>query len=102
MNRATLMALLLIAAPVMADSKPDNLEQVIEKARKDGATIIECTAGWCYDKYTMAPADAETYKDSPDGIYIQFKNPAEDSYKLLDEAAQIVKETQDSLSKPTN
>lgn len=97
MNKATLMALLLVAAPVMADSKPDNLEQVIEKARKDGATIIECTAGWCYDKYTMAPADKETYEGSPDGIYIQFKNPAEDSYKLLGEAAQIVEETKASL-----
>lgn len=99
MNKATLMALLLVAAPVMANQPPDNLEQVIEKARKDGATIIECTAGWCYDKYTMAPADPEAYKDSPDGIYIQFKNPVNDSYKLLQDAAQIVEETKASLDK---
>lgn len=31
MNKATLMALLLVAAPVMANQPPDNLEQVIEK-----------------------------------------------------------------------
>lgn len=98
MNKATLLTLLLVVAPAMADSKPDNLEQVIAKARKDGATIIECTAGWCYNKDTMEPVvDPDAYEDSPDGIYIEFKNPVEGNFQLLEEAAQIAEETKAGL-----
>lgn len=90
MKKVSLMMLLALAAPVMAQT---SLEQVIDKARKDGATIIQCNKGLCYNKDTLAPLNnPEAYKDSPDGLYIEFENPSEDAFKLLDEAARIAKQ----------
>lgn len=98
MHKASLMMLLVASLPVLANTAPTNLEQVIDKARKDGATIIECYAGRCYNKDTFAPVlEPGRYAESPDGIYIEFANPADDAYKLLDDAVRITQETKDSL-----
>lgn len=75
-----------------ANAAPSNLEDVIYQARKDGATIIECVNNLCFDRFTHGPVNP-SYAGSPDGVYIEYKDPVEDSYKLLDEAARIVQET---------
>lgn len=69
----------------------EQLQKVIDQARKDGATVIECVAGRCWNKDTYATV--EGYEDSPDGIYLDMLDPAADSYQLLDEAMRIVEET---------
>lgn len=69
----------------------EQLQKVIDQARKDGAIVVECTAGRCWDKDTYAPMTE--YEGSEDGIYLDMVDPAHDSYQLLDEAMRIVEET---------
>lgn len=90
MKKVSLMMLLALSLPVVAQT---NMEKAIDKAREEGATIIQCGAGLCYNADTgMPPSNPDSYKDSPDGVYLEFENPSEDTFKLLDEVARITKQ----------
>lgn len=75
-----------------ANAAPSNLYDVIYQAHKDGATIIECANNLCFDRFNPTIKRPD-YEGGKDGIYIEYENPADDSFKLLDEAARIVQET---------
>lgn len=96
MKKKALLVLAIASISAMVHAAPSNLEEVVNQARADGATIIECRNGLCYDRDTFGPAP-DIYQGSQDGIYIDYKDPVNDSFKLLSEASRLVKETQAGL-----
>jgi len=88
--KSLFVALALVSSA--ANASPSNLYDVIYQAHKDGATVIECANNLCFDRFDTTIKRPD-YAGSPDGVYIEYENPVDDSYKLLDEAARIVEQT---------